>query len=264
MHFMVLVAGNDPEKSLAPFHEYECTGNDDEFVIDVDVTDEVNEKLDREMFVDSLEAPTDYHYSEKEGFKIKMKLRDYLKAKGESEAAWADEYGGWQYREDGRYYKHTNPNAQWDWYQIGGRYQGRLVLKEGAKGEVGELSLVSIMQGQKYAEDGRVDQALKKDIDWDQMRKNREESFAKDWDEKDEGHNRLFFDGREGETKEEYVARKSTFSTFAYIGLDGEWHDIGWGAHSKEGREEEWAEEFKQFIQSLPDETLLTVVDCHI
>lgn len=28
-HFNTLVAGNDPEWNLAPFHEYECTGVDD-------------------------------------------------------------------------------------------------------------------------------------------------------------------------------------------------------------------------------------------
>ena len=39
-HFTVLVIGDGHEQQLAPFHEYECTGNDDEFVIDVDKTEE--------------------------------------------------------------------------------------------------------------------------------------------------------------------------------------------------------------------------------
>lgn len=38
-HFTVLVIGPDYDKQLAPFHEYECTGHDDEFVIDVDETE---------------------------------------------------------------------------------------------------------------------------------------------------------------------------------------------------------------------------------
>lgn len=38
-HFSVLVIGPDPEKQLAPYHEFECTGRDDEFVVDVDVTE---------------------------------------------------------------------------------------------------------------------------------------------------------------------------------------------------------------------------------
>lgn len=39
-HFAVLVIGDDVEAQLAPFHEFESTGRDDEYVIDVDVTEE--------------------------------------------------------------------------------------------------------------------------------------------------------------------------------------------------------------------------------
>ncbi len=39
-HFSVLVIGPDHEKQLAPFHEFECTGVDDEFVKDIDRTAE--------------------------------------------------------------------------------------------------------------------------------------------------------------------------------------------------------------------------------
>lgn len=45
-HFVVMVIGDDYEQQLAPFHEFECTGVDDEFVQDIDVTD--NERLDYE------------------------------------------------------------------------------------------------------------------------------------------------------------------------------------------------------------------------
>ncbi len=39
-HFSVLVLGDDHEFQLVPFHEFECTGEDDEFVLDVDKTEE--------------------------------------------------------------------------------------------------------------------------------------------------------------------------------------------------------------------------------
>jgi hypothetical protein len=39
-HFVVLVIGPDVEKQLQPYHEFECTGTDDEFVRDVDRTEE--------------------------------------------------------------------------------------------------------------------------------------------------------------------------------------------------------------------------------
>src|SRR5688572_18466469 len=39
-HFTVLVIGPDHEQQLGAFHEFECTGEDDEHVVDVDITDE--------------------------------------------------------------------------------------------------------------------------------------------------------------------------------------------------------------------------------
>lgn len=39
-HFVVMVVGDDIDYQLAPFHEFECTGVSDEFVVDVDVTQE--------------------------------------------------------------------------------------------------------------------------------------------------------------------------------------------------------------------------------
>lgn len=37
-HFCVLVIGQDIEKQLQPYHEFECTGDNDEFVQDIDET----------------------------------------------------------------------------------------------------------------------------------------------------------------------------------------------------------------------------------
>jgi hypothetical protein len=39
-HFSVMVIGENVEEQLAPYHEFECTGIDDEYVIDVDETEE--------------------------------------------------------------------------------------------------------------------------------------------------------------------------------------------------------------------------------
>ena len=44
-HFVVMVIGEDPEAELAPFHEFECTGLDDQYVQDVDITEEVLRQL---------------------------------------------------------------------------------------------------------------------------------------------------------------------------------------------------------------------------
>jgi hypothetical protein len=44
-HFTVLVIGPDHEKQLQPFHEFECTGTVDEFVQDVDETEEKRDEF---------------------------------------------------------------------------------------------------------------------------------------------------------------------------------------------------------------------------
>ena len=45
-HFTVLVVGADVEKQLAPFHEFECTGDDNEYVQDVDQTEEARKEYE--------------------------------------------------------------------------------------------------------------------------------------------------------------------------------------------------------------------------
>lgn len=41
--------------------------------------------------------------------------------------------GCWRKGEDGDWHEYStsNPQAQWDWYEIGGRWAGRIILKEG-------------------------------------------------------------------------------------------------------------------------------------
>jgi len=43
-HFTVLVVGEKPEDQLAPYHEFECTGEDNEFVVEVDETAEAKKE----------------------------------------------------------------------------------------------------------------------------------------------------------------------------------------------------------------------------
>lgn len=325
-HFTVLVIGNDYEKQLQPYHEYECTGIDDEYVVDVDVTDKVNEDLNREVFVDSLENPTDYHYFEKEGFTFKMVRREYLEKKGESIAAWAKDWSGAEYREDGRYYDHTNPNAKWDWYQVGGRWAGFFKLKEGAKGTQGTQSWMQKMNGTEYPK-GNADQAYKGDIDFESIREEARLKAAEEYDrllailnetnlptlkytwkevfeserfsnldndekraiyhaqnilvkiknlsrsEKLSKEDQSFLCWLDYEkylcTREEFIAKagRSAISTFAVV-LDGKWYEKGemgwWGVVSDEKEQDKWDEEFERLLNNTSDETLLTVVDCHI
>jgi hypothetical protein len=70
-------------------------------------------------------------------------------------------------------------------------------------------------------------------------------------------------------TREEYIqkSRDSAISTYAVL-FNGQWYERGsmgwWGVSTNEKDENEWNKEFNDLIDKLPDDTLLTLVDCHI
>jgi hypothetical protein len=59
----------------------------------------------------------------------------------------------------------------------------------------------------------------------------------------------------------------SDFSTFAVL-KDGKWYEKGemgwWGTVSNKKEDSQWEEEFAKLIADLPDDTLLSLYDCHI
>jgi hypothetical protein len=69
------------------------------------------------------------------------------------------------------------------------------------------------------------------------------------------------------ETKESFMKRHAGFVTFSVL-KDGEWFERGemgwWGITSNEKPDEVWDTEFNKLINELPEDTLLSVYDCHI
>lgn len=211
-HFAVLVAGENPEFELAPFHEFECTGDDNEFVQELDRTEE---------FRIEYEHATTTRYKAPDG----TMHRQVPVKSVQSFAEWVQDYHGQKIttapiietehkygftlvnseNEVLRVVDRTNPNYKWDWWTVGGRYTGLLLLKDGR----------------------RVDTARKSEID----------------------------------------CNDETFSVFAFV-YNREWHErgkMGWFASvSDEKDSTEWNQIVRGFIKSLPDNELLTVVDCHI
>lgn len=180
----------------------------------------------------------------------------------------------------------TNPDKQWDWWKVGGRWSGQLLLKDGRK----------------------VDQATKGEIDWPAM----EREAGSDASHKyltarvildqhpvweswyairdrnapniDEARNQYNsqpavqaykkIDSWNGPDEfliphADYVqnAVDSAYPGFAFV-HDRKWSErgsMGWfGCVSGEVPPPEWNKAKREFVQSLPDDTLLTLVDCHI
>lgn len=109
-HFSVLVIGDDVEGQLQPFHEYECTGIEDEYVQDVDITEEARAEYaasdKSESFVEFIES----WY----GLKPNVNGNEGKYGRVDLDASG----------EVVRVIDRTNPNKKWDWWSVGGRFTG--------------------------------------------------------------------------------------------------------------------------------------------
>ena len=47
-HLLVLVVGDDIERQLQPYHDFDCTGTNDEHVQCIDITAEILARIDAE------------------------------------------------------------------------------------------------------------------------------------------------------------------------------------------------------------------------
>ena len=417
-HFSVLVIGPNVEAQLAPYHEFECTGDDNQYVQDVDETEEARKEFERQTTTRYRDPEGNLHdpYTP-EGNHNNMFWREltpeeeakYIGGKGHAffqDWEATEEHGGlrlystdwhdglpyhtkaFQWPSEGwtkvevpesttctfaefceDYYGHTivpfgeqpnfeptldaegrkidsnhkygytivdeqgnvvktidrtNPNAKWDWYQVGGRWNGYFKLKPMAVGVVGAPGLQTMNHDYvPVDEDTRADILMKGDIDIEGMRdeagqeaeerynlvdsichnlptaytwkevqaRNRKDDAVDedgdfkniDWNAAREEYNaqpmvKALRENRETIwyeiddflcTKEEYIqrARDRALSTFAVV-KDGVWYQKGrmgwWAAVSDAMPQAEWNAKFTALIDSLPDDTMLTVVDCHI
>lgn len=205
-HFTVLVVAQSDwelQDKLAPFHEYECTGIEEylEFVGETEqaLREEYETKvlydgtLIKEMYSTFDQFVSDWHgYHEKRG----------------------DVWG-----------RMTNPNAKWDWWVIGGRWTGSLILRdENVWHGVGKPGLF----GSYDPDPLKADYARKGDINWEAM---------------DEDFQTFAFIDHEGK----WVDRE----------------DMG-GMSSPNENTEIYKQAFIDFLKSCSNDDILWVVDCHI
>lgn len=163
-----------------------------------------------------------------------------------------------------------NPDSKWDWYVVGGRWRGYLKLNPGAEGELGDPGAFDKAEPKP----GRADIAKAKDIDWQAMREQAKAAAERSWQayqEKlakgDEANAAFWLDVEDNDTKETYIARRSSVATYAVL-HNGKWHatgEMGWFGMSNDAvTVAEWDETFTKLIESLDPDDEVTVVDCHI
>jgi len=190
---------------------------------------------------------------------------------------------------NGKYGYYSNPNAKWDWYDLGGRWAGFFTLKQGRVGIQGHHRAKDFAEitGEEVDDllPNKVDQAVKGDIDFERMYGENFEEASKNYDEfekefkkdpKLKSFNPYFDYGVRNvgdrddfipEDRTRYLTRNGGISTFAVL-KDGKWYEKGemgwWGCVSNKKEPEEWSEQFKKLFEEIPDDTLLSVYDCHI
>lgn len=271
-HFSVLVVGPDLEKQLAPFQENNMGNCPEEYLAFNDVEDEYRKEYENDG-VEMVKCPdgsvvyrwddrfrvrgsfghgsNTHKILENAGYEmVNVKHKDRFASFEEFIKEWA----GYKERdaETGRFGYWENPNKKWDWYEIGGRWSGSLITKDGAI----------------------VDAAKKGDIDFDKMLQSRIERAEKAWTEaesknEDDTTRYLVYGIEKEETKDQYMdkARKNGFSTFAVL-KDGVWYErgeMGWfGCVGNEKKACNWGDEFMAIIDEIADDEMMTVVDCHI
>lgn len=134
-HFSILVIG-DVDYNMAPFHEYECDGVNDEFVQDIDTTEKLRADYER------MKADADSEVSKK-----KMSFLEFVQYwEGESpvlksvyEVNTKSDKQKWGYilvdenNEIVKVIRRTNPNSFYDYYGEG--YNAFLLKKPGENGE---------------------------------------------------------------------------------------------------------------------------------
>lgn len=169
-----------------------------------------------------------------------------------------------------------NPRSKWDWYSLGGRWKGTFKLKEGKQGAMGRSGVFD--NEAKYD----CDQARKGDIDFEGMLRDDRKRLVTHWeelqeqlknaDEKKRGQILYLAGFNEPDDPaitdlDLYVAQRAGLTCRALV-KDGQWHQRGemgwWGMSSGDKPLSEWQQEVRKLISELPDDVLLSMVDCHI
>jgi hypothetical protein len=400
-----MVIGPNVEAQLAPYHEFECTGNDDQYVQEIDETEDARATFDKHtttrykdpdgnlvnpytpegnhnpMFWRELTPEEEakflgkghnffQDYDDKE-HGVRLYSGDWHDGKPYHVKAFAYPSEGWsevevldstvrtfaEFCEE--YYGHkvvpfgeqpnfeytldaegrqtssnhkygytlvdeqgnviktidrTNPNRKWDWYSVGGRWNGYFKLKQMAMGVLGRPGLQTMNDDYKPVGEDRADMIMKGDIDiegmraeagteaaeqydlflsvtapyplpitWQQAQERNTTDGKVDWNAAREQFNSqpmvvalrsnretYWFDIDDFLIpRDAYIerARNGALATFAVI-KDGKWYQRGdmgwWGMVSNEEDRDTWYKQVSDLINGLPDDTLLTVVDCHI
>jgi hypothetical protein len=240
--YAVIVAGKNVDEQLAPF----------------------NERLEVRPYFFEADEWTYTHAKEYLGLLDKEELTQ--KELEQIAAITSKEMEATFIAKNGKIWVETtrNPESKWDWYSVGGRFEGFFTLKKDGK---------------------QVNSAMKSEIDFEsghEATRRRAERLFLGWEEqvkKGEVPEYMvkFIDRVLGDRDKDSVEdRKASYInncvkwegvTVALL-VDGTWYERGsvgaFGTLAESMSDEEWCQKFYEILDSLPPDTQLTIVDCHI
>jgi len=188
-HFTVLVIGPDPEAQLAPYQENNMGDCPKEYLAFNDTEEEMLKQYQTETskrvvmpdgrllctFDDCFKVPDTRpgSFSFSTTFEIPPELEQREVPFTELYPTFEDFATDWHGSRErdpemNRYGYWENPNAKWDWFQMGGRWTGFYKLKEVVAQIGGVLGTPGLMTPE--AEAGHADQLMAGDVDFEGMR----------------------------------------------------------------------------------------------
>jgi len=273
-HFTVLVVGENVEELLQPYHEYECTDVDDEYVEIVEITDSVREDY---------QTSKCSCYKNKESGKIygafdEMFYREpTIDEKNKIEES--DSFSTIRTCEGISFWRKDWNNTGYDtvrvhylpegYEEIWATYEQRMSFEDYLKHEeeFSEFSELNQLHYMGYIKDKETSQIKVYDktnpnSKWDWW------VIGGRWSNKLKTLNNT--QGNQFYKKEINYAKSFTdeeWPTFAVV-FNGEWIQKGemgwWGITTDAKEQEKWNQEFKKIWDSIDENELITLVDCHI
>ena len=249
-HFLTLVIGEEPEEQLAKYDESL------KLPLHLYKTKEQLISKKREEIERYKKGYYDVFLADPENYRAKYPKEhvDYVELEFPKKLAWTDEQmyedavsdfiidaededeneeAEVVLRKDGSVWHVYNDDAKLDWYVIGGRYAGRLRLKN------------------------KTQKAYLYYPDYPHLYEREELEYLK----------KLKAEGYCDQARVKDISNLSEISCFAVV-KDGKWYEHGkmgwWGVVTEAKESDEWEAEIKKLLENLPPDTLLTMFDCHI
>lgn len=155
--------------------------------------------------------------------------------------------------EDAVFGYYFNPNAEWDWFEIGGRWNNSIKTKSGVFCNSCKIGEIDFTPDERKMEINRRFWEIV--VDKEPLKEGEKKPFCF---YTEEYLKKLYGD------KETYALRNSTFSTYSILTPDGEWLSL---SSATANEEREWYKSYQSIIKKFAEENpdyVVTLVDCHI